>query len=743
MKRIFLLLGLLCSYTPFLHAQITVAPGSTAQQMAQMLVGQGVVISNPTLNGACPTDARGKFNFNGNASDIGIDSGIVLSSGRVVNGAGASGVANPVGTFATSSFGNPGDPDLETILANSGSNISTYDACILEFDFVPSGDTVKFDYVFGSEEYPEYACATVNDVFGFIISGPNLPTATINNMALIPGTNIPISINSVNMAPTGMLYGVIGNCNAMGTGSPFATYYVDNMGMGGQHIVYDGFTKVLQAVSPVTPCNTYHLKIAIADGGDGSYDSGVFIKAGSLMTTSIKLTPATGGGQNDTVAHSVRGCKPAKLAFGRTTCDSTVSLTYHLYIAGNAVNGVDYQYLPDTFMIPANTNTDTLLVKALNVQYPPSTPLYVVIGVYHPDSVAAGVPNPPIVSRDTVWIYDSLYVDILTEPQTICPRETVNIEADVAAGLHYEWTPAALIEDPYTLNIVVKPSVTTPYTITVTQPGAPATCPPVKRTYVVTVEPIPQILLSKDSTVCLSDSLNLNIYALPSTINYTWTWAPATYLRDNFSPNNKFFAPVGDYKYVVTATTPVAHCSNKDSMMIHVVPPFTFDMVTPKDTLINYGDQIQLSSESEAIYWIWSPSTYLSDALAREPYATPLENMQYSLIGINQYGCKDTALVNIRVEYNTNSGMPNAFSPNGDGLNDVFKIANLRYDKMTEFRIFNRWGRQVFETNVPTQGWDGTIKGEPAPTDVYYYSIKITLPGGEQKVLKGDVTLLR
>lgn len=742
MKRIFLLLGMLFGCTQFLHAQVSVTGGSTAQQMAQMLVGQGVVITNPTLNGACPTDARGKFNFNGNPSAIGIDSGIVLSSGRVVNNGGAFGVANPVGTFASTSWNNPGDPDLNTILANSGSNITTNDACVLEFDFIPSGDTVKFDYVFGSEEYPEYACGSVNDAFGFVISGPGLP-AGINNMALVPGTNIPISINSVNMAPAGMLFGQIGNCNAMGAGSPFAMYYVDNQGAGGQHIVYDGFTTVLQAISPVIPCNTYHLKIAIADGGDWSYDSGVFIKAGSLMTTSIKLTPTTGGGQNDNQAHSVRGCKPAKLAFGRSTCDSTVPLTYHLYIAGTAVNGVDYEYLPDTFTVPANTNTDTLLVKALNVQYPPGTPRYAIIGVYHPDSVALGVPNPPIVSQDTVWIYDSLYVNILSNPVTVCPRTEVHIDADIAPGLNYSWTPAALIEDPSLVDITVKPSVTTPYTITVTQPGAPATCPPVKRTYIVNVEPIPQIILTKDSTVCLSDSLNLNVYARPGDIDYTWNWQPSAYLRDNFSPNNKFFAPVGDYKYVVTATTPVAHCSNSDSMLIHVVPPFVFESVTPHDTVINYGDQIQLSSESEAIYWLWSPGTYLSDPLARDPYAAPLENMHYTLIGINQYGCKDTAEINIAVVYQSNSGMPNAFSPNGDGLNDIFKIEMLEYDKITEFRIFNRWGRQVFETNNPNKGWDGSISGQPAPADVYYYQVKITLPNGTQKVIKGDVTLIR
>jgi len=734
------------------RAQITVTDGHTAQQLAEMLVGQGVNISNPTLNGTCPTTARGKFDFT-SPSLIGIDSGIVLTCGRVVTSGTDFGVNATYNDFATNAFppgfpNAPGDPDL-TALANqyTGSTTGTNDACVLEFDFIPSGDTVKFDYVFASEEYNCPGCGgfgwnyncSVNDVFGFFISGPGYTAPT--NIALVPGTNVMVGVSTVNDGVPGFP-SIPDPCfaNTLGAG-PYTGFY--NSNAGGTTIVYTGYTDVFTAMARVQPCETYHLKLAIADYQDNIYDSGVFIKAGSLMTTSVKLTPATGGGQNNDKAHSVRGCKPAKVAFGRSTCDSTVSLTYQLEIGGTAVNGVDYTFLPNTFTIPANTNTDTLIVQARNVQYPPGNPMYVTIGVYNPDSVAAGVPNPPIVSRDTVWIYDSLYVALLTDPMVKCPRDTFYINSEMAPGLNFSWSPAALILNPSQQNIKVVPSVTTPYKITVTQPGAPATCPPVSRTYMAVVEPIPQISLVKERTECLPDSLNINLYAEPGDINYTWSWTPSDYLRDNFSPNNKFYAPPGDYKYVVTATTPIAHCSNKDSMLIHVVPPFEFESVTPTDTTIRYGDPIKLSSRSEAIYWRWDPVTYLNDPLLREPTATPLEDIQYTLIGMNQYGCTDTALVNIKVQYDTRSGMPNAFSPNGDGLNDVFRIENLRFDKMTEFRIFNRWGRQVFETNIPTKGWDGNINGKPAAPDVYYYLIKLTLPDGTPKVLKGDVTLVR
>lgn len=737
MKRLLLFACLLISFNAT-HAQITVAGGYTATQLAQTLVGAGVVMTNATLGGQCPSEGlgtgTGKFSFNGNPSDIGIDSGIVLSSGNALN------IPNAVGFFSSASFtgGGAGDPDLDALLLASGSNVQSRDACILEFDFVPAGDTIKFDYVFGSEEYPDFNCSTVNDIFGFLISGPGLPPApALNNMATIPGTTIPITINSVNNGTN-----INTNCTSMGPGSPFTIYYVDNQAMGGQYVCYDGFTTVMTAISNVIPCETYHLKLAIADGGDQIYDSGVFLKAGSLNSTGIKLTPESTQGGNDVEAHCIRGCKSGYINFSRAAARPT-PLTVKFLIAGTAVNGIDYQLIADSVVIPANQVSTELEIKGLLVQYPTGVK-DVVIYALSPYTCGSGAPN--IIDTATMYIYDSLYVNIPTPLITVCPLTEITITADIDPTLNYVWSPAALIPDPLPLGLTIhpKPTVPTTYTITVSQPGAPATCPPVKRSYHANVEPIPQIKLpSKDSTICWGDSIDLQIYSLPEGINYSYNWSPGTNLRDNFSANNKFFGPVGDYKYVITATTPVAFCSSKDSMVLHVVPPFDFTSVTPTDTTIKYGDRIKLSSESEAIMWIWDPVTYLDDPLAREPNTTPLESIQYTLIGINQYGCKDTALVNINVEYNSNSGMPNAFTPNGDGLNDVFKIENLRFDKLTEFKVFNRWGREVFDTNVPTKGWDGNISGEPAASDVYYYSIKITLPDGKQKHLKGDVTLIR
>lgn len=739
MKRILLLLGIVATYVNA-SAQITVDDNQTAQALAQMLTGQGVIVMNPTLN--CPTIANGKFQNNPNTT-LGIDSGIVLTSGRAESVSGI-GVSGPTNMFPSTSNMTPGDADLTTLInSNTGGNIGTNDACILQFDFIPAGDTIKFDYVFGSEEYQgnngNYNCG-INDVFGFFISGPGYPT--IHNIALVPGTtNVMVGVSTVNngvgATPTNSCY-----INTFNNG-PYTQYFNDIYAQNNQYITYNGLTDVFSAVASVIPCDTYHLKLAIADCSDNSWDSGVFLKAGSLNSTGIQLTPESTAGANTPTPHCIRGCRSGHIGVSRNAPRIT-PLTVKYLIEGTAVNGVDYQTITDSVIIPANQTTAEITIKPLLVQYA-SGPKQVIIKVLSPYNCGStGLPT--IIDTASMWIYDSLFASIPTDPVTVCPMTEIAITADIDPTLNFTWSPAALIPDPlpFGLTIHPKPSVPTTYTVTVTQPNAPATCQPVSRSYRANVEPIPQISLpSHDTTICLADSIDLQVYAEPLGLGYTYNWSPASNLRNDFSGNNRFFGGVGDYKYVITAATPVAHCINKDSMNIHVVPPFEFTSVTPKDTTIKYGDKIKLSSESEAIYWIWDPITFLDDPMARQPWASPLKDMNYEVIGINKYGCTDTADIHIKVVYDPKTGMPNAFSPNGDGLNDVFKIGNIQYEKMTQFRVFNRWGRIVYDGTDPLKGWDGTISGKPAASDVYYYHIKLTLPGGKQVEYKGDITLLR
>jgi hypothetical protein len=143
----------------------------------------------------------------------------------------------------------------------------TYDASILQFDFIPVGPTVTFRYVFASEEYNEFVDSPFNDVFGFFVNGVNY--------ALLPDNVTVVSINNINNGySTGVSTGPCVNC----------TLYVDNSDGTSRAIQYDGLTTVLTFTAPVIPGTLNRLKIAIADAGDSILDSAVFIEAGSLSS---------------------------------------------------------------------------------------------------------------------------------------------------------------------------------------------------------------------------------------------------------------------------------------------------------------------------------------------------------------------------------------------------------------------------------------------------------------------------
>ena len=105
-------------------------------------------------------------------------------------------------------------------------------------------------------------------------------------------------------------------------------------------------------------------------------------------------------------------------------------------------------------------------------------------------------------------------------------------------------------------------------------------------------------------------------------------------------------------------------------------------------------------------------------------------------------GCRDTAYVRVDLEY-IDQYIPTVFSPNGDGLNDVFRLMNMKYQRLTEFRIFDRWGNEVFSTTDPSAGWDGKFNGAPMDMGVYSYLIRVALPNGRYHTYKGDITLMR
>ncbi len=254
-----------------------------------------------------------------------------------------------------------------------------------------------------------------------------------------------------------------------------------------------------------------------------------------------------------------------------------------------------------------------------------------------------------------------------------------------------------------------------------------------------------------DTSVCLTDSMSMLAYVevIPEgRLQPTYLWSPANNIGQTDGLGTNFFG-LGTFIYTITATTPpmasnANGCIATDTERIVSYPPVTLTNLTSSPTAIPFGGSIQLSA-SGAVYYTWKPDNgTLDNNNINNPVASPVDpSTVYTVYGMNLYGCVDSANITITLDNTMFEGMPTGFTPNGDNLNDIFKITKLKFPKLVDFRIFNRWGQEVFQTANPEVGWDGTYHGTPQDIGVYNWIITLGYVNGENKTFKGTVTLIR
>ncbi len=190
--------------------------------------------------------------------------------------------------------------------------------------------------------------------------------------------------------------------------------------------------------------------------------------------------------------------------------------------------------------------------------------------------------------------------------------------------------------------------------------------------------------------------------------------------------------------FILTARDVTSNCLGSDTVVIERYPVPDIDI--SNDTTIYARGQVRLFATGGQNYE-WSPRTWLNNPMVYNPIARPQQSTTYTVRVTNEYGC--TATKDVTITIIEEILIPNAFSPNGDGVNDVFRIENFGYQEVVEFRVFNRWGNEVFNTKDGTKGWDGMIDGTPAEPGVYFYSIRLAFRESGIKAFKGDLTLLK
>ncbi|MBN8701932.1 MAG: choice-of-anchor L domain-containing protein [Bacteroidetes bacterium] len=605
-KKLLLLVGLLIGFCRFVLAQLVVTnQGATASTIVTGFAGQGLIISNATIS--CPSNAYGTFS-NGGTTNLGIASGILLTTGSASNTAFAA-----VNNSDISNGTSCNDPQLLTL-----DPAATFDCCVLEFDVVPQCSQVAIRFVFGSEEYPTYVNATFNDAFGFFISGPN-PTGgsyTNYNIARIPSTSTIVSIDNINAITN-------------------SSYFVNNA--TGTTIVYNGFTTVLTQSISVIPCQTYHFKLAIADASDRWFDSGVFIdflQCSNLMSLNMLSTPTACGNTNGTArvmvsnntgpytytwspmptvgqgTDSISGLSPATYSVtvdDSYTCISpitgtvvvgsvattTVSINSPTICVGQTTTltatpssgGGIYLWQPGgatTQSISVNPTTATNYTVS-----------YTLFGCISSEVASVFVNPPPTVAVNST---------------SICAGQSAVLSATGATS--YNWSTGAT-----STSIVISPSTSTNYTVTGTALGCSQ-----QAITTVSVVPLPVVAVNSTS-VCAGQSAVLSATGATS---YNWSTG-ATSSSISISPSTST-------NYTVTGTA--LGCSQQAIATVIVVP---LPVVAVNSTSICTGQSATLSATGATSY-NWS-----TGATSSSISISPSASSNYTVTGTT-LGCSASTI---------------------------------------------------------------------------------------------------
>ncbi|GAB1405294.1 hypothetical protein MASR1M74_24740 [Lentimicrobium sp.] len=552
----------------------------------QILVGNGIETSNITYKGAIA--ARGSFS---GKSNLGINSGIILASGAAGNSKGPNNSPSK-----GSKMNMAGDADLSTLCGQN-----TKDASVLEFDFIPQSNVVEFRYVFGSEEYPEYV-NSINDVFGFFISGPNIsgpyssPAGFPNgakNIAIVPNTlpSAPVSINNINNGSNNN--GPCKNCQ----------YYVNN-GTGttptaNPYIQYDGFTTVLTARADVVPCETYHIKLAIADASDDILDSGVFLEANSFSSIGLAANVAYTHAVVDT---AVEGCNSAYIDF-KLFQKALTDYRIDILISGTAENGVDYDLIPDFIIIPQGDTMTRLTINPISDSIPENEIETVEIAF-----------NSSICGElmDTVTIYIKDYPDYSTSVsagmQVSC-RDSIQLWAAAYGGIEpysFQWSTG-----DSTSIIMLEAENSTQYTVRI---GDICGSFEDQSVDVSVVGPVANA--GEDVPICLNDDVTLTASGGSS-----WLWNPGGYTTQSIT-----VSPPQTTTYTLTVYD---ECGNTDTDEVTVLvdQPFA-DAGDDKNICVDEQVVLQANDTPNGS-WLWT------DMLTGETYngrivtVTPQTSRQY------------------------------------------------------------------------------------------------------------------
>jgi gliding motility-associated-like protein len=339
------------------------------------------------------------------------------------------------------------------------------------------------------------------------------------------------------------------------------------------------------------------------------------------------------------------------------------------------------------------------------------------------------------VGNATVGLTNNLQVTPMADPAPICEGSRVSLQP-VTNGTSFNWSPTPEFSNATTRDAVVAPSTTTTYTVTIGLGQCTAT-----DDVQVTILPAPIANAGADTEICFGQNAQLQG---SGAVAYQWT--PASFLSDATVANPLVQSPTQTTVYSLTVTD-ANNCSSlqPDQVVITVTPPIQI-YITPADTVLYPGAQMQFQATSPATDYNWSPGTHLNNQFISNPVFTAPDAgsvINYLVTGTTAAGCRGEGVVTVRVYAGPELYVPNAFTPNSDGRNDTFFPFPVGLKKLDYFQVYNRAGRLIFSTNQLGVGWVGRFEGQKQPSGVYVWQVQAVTDDDRVIRKKGTVVLIR
>ncbi|KQC28472.1 T9SS type B sorting domain-containing protein [Flagellimonas eckloniae] len=627
--------------------------------------------------------------FNSNGSNFSYGEGIVISSGNVLDAVGPN---NFTGSSGSETW--LGDSDLANITGTS----NLFNASYISFDFISLTNRISFNFLFASEEYQDDFQCTFSDVFAFILTDSN---GNSTNLALVPGTEDLVSATTIRP-------GVSGICEAQNIG------FYGRSNNDDSAISMAGMTRSMVAASEVTPGEVYSIKLVIADNLDSALDSAVFLE-GSSFSTDVGL------GEDRTVQNGQPLCIGETYELDAT---STGALSYQWYRNNQRLPQFDDTPVINisqdgTYDVIVDFSSTCSFSGMIEIEYVPAphvenTPLDLTTCDFDNDGEEAidlTQNSPLILGNQDAGIYQVNYYRY--------NRDAENFENEIERPNRY--FPSQTQETIYA------------------RISSGNSCYEIA-SFIVNLRQISfEASLEEEYMICV-DEEGFPIGDLPvldtglSTIDYSFTWYYNSYDSEGQiqNENDSTHSAMSPGLYLVEITNLQYGCSNLLLTSVSAIPPPTLFEIDILSDLFSDVHTVSIRTENNDSYMF----AIDNGTFVENPIFENLVGGKHTAHIQNIYGCEIYSQDLFFVDY------PRFFTPNGDGINDTWKIDGLTEIQNPEITIYDRFGviQQQFQGEVE---WDGTRNGNQVLASDYWFKISYENTEGVPKEYKSHFTLKR